>query len=109
MASWLESLEIGENFERFVIDDIQNKLGLHAEKNEVAANLKFYDLILENQKTIECKCDERAEETKNICIETHCDGNESGILTTTADYWMVTDNVRGFLIKTSELRRCIYE
>jgi hypothetical protein len=109
MASWLESLEIGENFERFVIDDIQNKLGLHAEKNEVAANLKFYDLILENQKTIECKCDERAEETKNICIETHCDGNESGILTTTADYWMVTDNVRGFLIKTSELKRCIQE
>jgi hypothetical protein len=109
MASWKESLEIGEKFEKFVMEDIKNKLGFGVEKNEVAANLKLYDLILENGKTIECKCDERAEETKNICIETHCDDNESGILTTSADYWMITDNIKGFLIKTSEIKRCIYE
>ena len=109
MASWKESLEIGENFEKFVISELQNKLALSAEKNEVAVNFKLYDITLENGKTIECKCDERAEETKNICIETHCDGNESGILTTSADYWLITDNINGFLIKTSELRRCINE
>ena len=109
MASWEESLEIGENFEKFVMQEITTKLALEVEKNEVAANLKLYDLTLENNKTVECKCDERAGETKNICIETHCDGNESGILTTAADYWMITDNVQGFLIKTSELRRCVEE
>jgi hypothetical protein len=109
MASWKESLKIGEDFEKFVILEIKTKLALNATKNEVAANLKLYDIILENFKTIECKCDERAEETKNICIETHCDGKESGILTTTADYWMITDNLQGFLIKTSELKRCIDE
>jgi len=109
MASWKESLEIGEVFEKFVMRDIETKLDLKVVKNEIAANLKLYDLTLENGKTIECKCDERAEETKNICIETHCEGNESGILTTTADFWMITDNVRGFLIKTSEIRRCMYE
>lgn len=109
MASWKESLEIGENFEKFVMDDIKTKLGLNVIKNEVAIKYKLYDLTLENNITIECKCDERAEKTKNICIETHCEGNESGILTTTADYWMITDNVQGYLIKTSELRRCIEE
>lgn len=109
MASWKESLKIGENFEKFVMDDIITKLGLNVIKNEVAIKYKLYDLTLENNITIECKCDERAEDTKNICVETHCEGNESGILTTTADYWMITDNVQGYLIKTSELRRCIEE
>ena len=109
MASWKESLKIGEDFEKFVIKEIKTKLAVSATKNEVAANLKLYDITLENTKTIECKCDERAEDTRNICIETHCDGKESGILTTTADYWIITDNQQGFLIKTSELRRCIVE
>ncbi len=109
MASWKESLEIGENFETFIIKDIQSKLNINVIKNEVASNLKLYDLILDNNKTIECKCDERAEETKNICIETHCNDNESGILTTTADYWMITDKTHGYLIKTSEIKRCIEE
>jgi len=109
MASWKESLAIGESFEKFVMQDIASKLDISVEKNEVAANLKLYDLTLEDGTTIECKCDERAEETKNICIETHCNGKESGILTTAADYWFITDNVKGYLIKTSELRRCIDE
>jgi len=109
MASWKESLKIGEDFEKFVIKEIKTKLVLNATKNEVAANLKLYDITLENSKTIECKCDERAEDTRNICIETHCDDKESGILTTTADYWLITDNLQGFLIKTDELKRCIDE
>jgi len=109
MASWKESLDIGEKFEKFIANDIINKLGLNVTKNEVASNLKLYDLTVENGKTIECKCDERAEDTRNICIETHCDDNESGILTTSADYWLITDNIQGFLIKTSEIKRCIEE
>ena len=109
MASWEKSLEIGESFEKFVMREIKNKLALNATKNEVAANLKLYDITIENSKTVECKCDERAEDTRNICIETHCDGKESGILTTAADYWMITDNIQGFLIKTDELKRCIDE
>lgn len=109
MASWKKSLKIGENFEKFVIDDIKTKLGLDVTKNEVAIKYKLYDLTLENGLTIECKCDERAEDTKNICIETHCNDNESGILTTSADYWLITDNIQGFLIKTIEIRRCIIE
>jgi len=109
MATWKESLKMGEVFERFIRIDIWRKLRLKAEKNEVAANLKLYDMTLENGKTVECKFDERAAESLNICIETHCEGNESGILTTTADFWMITDRKRVFLIKTSELKRCIEE
>jgi len=109
MASWKESLAIGEGFEEFVIVDMASKLAVSVAKNVVAANLKLYDLTLENGLTIECKCDERAEDTKNLCIETHCDGKESGILTTSADFWLVTDNVNGYLIETSDLRACIEE
>ena len=109
MASWKESLAIGEGFEEFVMVDIASKLVVSVAKNVVAAKLKLYDLTLENGITIECKCDERAEDTKNICIETHCDGKESGILTTSADFWIVTDNVKAYLIETTELRKCIEE
>jgi hypothetical protein len=109
MTSWNESLKINEIFERFIKIDIWKKSGLKAEKNEVAANLKLYDMTLENGKTIECKYDERAAETENICIETHCDGNESGILTTTADYWVISDRNKTFLIKTTEIKRCVEE
>jgi hypothetical protein len=109
MASWEESLKIGEIFERFIRIDIWRKSELKAEKNEVAANLKLYDMTLENGKTIECKYDEKAAETQNICIETHCNGSESGVLTTTADYWIISDRNKTFLIKTSELKRCIHE
>jgi len=110
MASWEESLKIGEGFEEFVRTDVNKKTGLRMVKNFAPDMLKYWDFdIFENRKKIECKCDERAEETKNICIETHCDDNESGILTTRADYWMITDNVQGYLIKTDELKRCIDE
>lgn len=109
MASWEESLKIGENFEVNRMNDIYNKIGLKCIKNELYSNLKLYDFTIENGITIECKCDKKAEETKNICIETHCNNNESGILTTSADYWLITDNVKGYLIKTIEIKRCIEE
>lgn len=110
MASWKEALQIGERFEKFVMYDILAKTGFESHKNDIRANFKYYDIeVPKLELTIECKCDERAEETQNICIETHSDGNESGILVTKADYWMVTDNVQGFLIKTSELKRCVNE
>lgn len=109
MASWEESLKIGEKFEKFVMHDIETKLSMSVLKNKDETKYKLFDLTVKNGKTLECKCDERAKESKNICIETHCNGNESGILTTSADFWMITDNVKGFLIKTSELKRCINE
>jgi len=109
MASWEESLKIGEDFENNRMKDIYDKIGLKCTKNELYSNLKFFDFTIENGITIECKCDEKAEETQNICIETHCNDNESGILTTTADYWLITDNIKGYLIKTSEIKRCIEE
>lgn len=109
MASWKESLKIGDIFERFIMIDIWRKLKLKSTKNEVAANLKLYDLILENNITIECKFDKKGRETGNVCIETRCDGNKSGIMITTADYWIISDRERTFLIKTINIKKCIYE
>jgi hypothetical protein len=109
MASWKESLKVGDVFERFVKIDIWRKTKLKSTKNEVAANLKLYDLILENDLTIECKYDKKGKESGNICIETRCNGKKSGIMTTTADYWVITDGEKTFLIKTKEIKRCIYE
>jgi hypothetical protein len=109
MASWKESLKVGEDFEKFVIKDINDKIGYKCQKNEVAANLKLYDLVLENDLTLECKFDLKGKESRNICIETRCNGNKSGIMTTTADYWIISDGEQVFLIKTKEIKRCIYE
>lgn len=109
MATWEESKKIGEDFEKEIALGIKTKLGIDVKKNDDKSKFKLYDLILDNGKTIECKFDERAEDTKNFCIETHCDGNESGILTTSADYWAVTNKEQVFLIKISELKKCIYD
>jgi hypothetical protein len=57
----------------------------------------FYDIVLFNgsfaepSKTLECKYDEMASISGNICIEVGCNGRLSGLLITKANYWLIVD------------------
>jgi hypothetical protein len=115
MASWKETSEMGFEFEDFVLEDINKKVLPLAYKNTIKENYSFYDIILfkgnfgEQSKTLECKYDEKASHTGNICIEVGCNGRASGLLVTTADYWLIGDGYIGYLIETTRIREYILE
>jgi hypothetical protein len=117
MASWKETSKAGFEFEDFCLKDINEKKNPLAYKNMIKENYSFYDIILHdgnfsnehNQKTAECKFDEMAAITGNICIETGCNGRLSGLLITKATYWIIGDGVTMYLTTPAEIRRCLTE
>jgi hypothetical protein len=105
-----ESKVYGDVFENKIIEDITNKLNIKCLLNDDESNYKYYDIILvDKNKTIECKHDLKFKSTGRFVIETHCNGNESGILTTKADYWILGDLDTIYIFKTEDLKRCIDE
>jgi hypothetical protein len=113
MPSWKEASELGFKFEKFILEDINNKILPLAYKNMKKEDYSYYDIILFNgdfskpSKTLECKYDEMASLTGNICIETHCNGRWSGLLITKADYWLIADGCMAYLIETKKIHDCI--
>lgn len=114
MADWKTTSQAGFKFEDFCLMDINEKKYPLAYKNMKKEEYSYYDIILFNgnfveNKTVECKFDEKAHETGNICIEVGCNGRLSGLLITTADFWIIGDGHEMFLIKKSKIVDCILE
>lgn len=115
---WNSTSKAGFEFEDKFLEDISKKKYPLAFKNMIKEEFSYYDVMLYNGKLpiipneqikVECKFDEMAHETRNICIETGCNGRLSGLLITTADYWVISDGCDVFVTKTSEIRKCIIE
>lgn len=117
MADWKTTSEAGFNFEDFCLSEINQKVNPLAYKNLIKGDFSYYDIILfdgnfaegHKQKTIECKFDEMAAISQNICIEVGCNGRWSGLLITKADFWLIGDGIEIFLIKKEDISRCITE
>lgn len=113
MPSWKEASTLGFKFEKFVLEDINKKILPLAYKNMTKSEYSSYDILLFNgdfskpPKTLECKYDEMANITGNICIETGCNGRWSGLLVTKADYWLIADGETAYLIETKKIHQCI--
>lgn len=106
---WENTLEIGEKFENLIIDRL-SKIYPLTHKNNNANNFKYFDIIIpEINKTIECKYDEKSEETSNICIEVKCEGRKSGLLATKSDYWVQFAGNKVYVIKTNNIKKLIKE
>lgn len=81
----------------------------------IQGKFKPYDMIDDDGVKYEVKSDRRTVDTGNICIEYMCNGKESGITTTTADWYFyyVVDVKSGkpyerlYKIPTDEIRRMI--
>jgi len=115
---WDSSSKIGFDFEDRFLEDVSAKKYPLAYKNMKKEEYSYYDIllyngklpiVLEEQIKVECKFDEMAYVSKNICIEVGCWGRASGLLVTIADYWVISDDHTVFIIKPSEIRRCLEE
>lgn len=106
---FFESKLIGDEFENKILSEITIKCGLNGKLNDVVEKFKEFDIILSNDIKIECKHDLQFQTTNNFIIETHCNDNESGILTTKADYWILGNLEYIYIFTTENLKKCIAE
>ena len=99
---WRRNVEISEAFEKRCADLFRSR------GHEVEHRLKAFDppdLIVDGRSRIECKCDVRAVDTGNVCIQFEEMGKPSGIQDDT-DFWLHGIGVEGKILLVSTLRLC---
>lgn len=87
MATWLEDLKFGEEYEREVIKKLKPDTYLKMEDN-----FPFWDFITVKDNVIsliEVKADRWANQTKRLAIECVSSGKPSGIFISKAHFWIV--------------------
>jgi hypothetical protein len=115
MASWKITSKLGFDFEKFILEDINEKILPLAYKNMIKEKYSLHDIILFNgdfskpPKTLECKYDLMAGITGNICIEVGCNGRWSGLLISKADYWLIADGEKAYIAERQKIHECIVE
>lgn len=113
--SWKDKLTVGEEFELETIKHIREKRYPLAHKfiSNNSNELKYYDINIPELSIgssligIECKYDEEAFNSNNLCIEIGCNGVESGLTVTKSKYWLHSDTKKIYLILTDKLRELI--
>ena len=98
-------LPYGEVGEKVVLDLIKLK---YPKAHKITGNHSEYDIMIpETNKTVEVKRDAISHLTGNAFIETRCNGTESGLNITTADYWTYMTNEKICLVTPHDIRLCI--
>lgn len=71
---------------------------------------KGYDIwIPEINKSLEIKYDPMSNKTGNIVVEIEMYGKPSGLMATTADYWVFYDDFKFVTITPNNIIRCIFD
>tara|TARA_R100000664_G_C2754436_1_gene142049 strand:+ start:2376 stop:2816 length:441 start_codon:yes stop_codon:yes gene_type:complete len=84
-----EDLPYGEEAEKAVLKRMKKKYAL---SHKVEGNFKYYDLFCpEKNISVEVKRDEPSNESGNCFVEYKCNGYDSGINTSRANYWAICD------------------
>ena len=100
-----EDLKRGIDIELQVLNIIQKKYPSASLINK----FKGYDIwIPEISKSIEVKSDLKSNYTNNIVVEIEMFGKPSGLMITTADYWVFYDGKKYVLIEPMEIIKCIF-
>lgn len=106
MAEFKEALEHGISVENQLLEILRKKYPSTSHVHKY----KGYDLwIPEVHKSIEVKCDAKSNYTGNIVIEIEMYNKPSGLMATTADYWVFYDNVDFVMIKPMKIIQCIFD
>lgn len=115
---WESTLKLGVTFEEFFLSKISENICPLAFKNLKKDEYSYYDIVLYNGKlplnmdeqvTVECKFDQMAKKTGNICIEVGQHGRWSGLHITKADYWVISDGETVYVIKPENIKKSITE
>lgn len=105
MPSFYDSLETGASVEEQVLNILRKKY-----KSASLINAyKGYDIwIPELHKSVEVKQDYKSKYTDNIVVEIEMFNKPSGLLATTADYWVFSDKEDSFVaIPVKKIFQCI--
>lgn len=104
MSSFQEDLAAGLHVESLVLSVLQKKYPCATMVNA----FKGYDIwIPETHKSVEVKYDRMSNTTGNFFVEVEYNGKASGLITTTADYWLIYDDRCFAWIKPRRLFECI--
>lgn len=105
--TFTKDLEYGKDVEHQILKRIQVKYPLAF---MIEGKHKAYDIFIpEISQGIEVKSDRQAEDTRNIFIEIECNFTRSGILTTTAEWYVYQTTKRVFMIRTNDLKAYLIE
>ena len=103
MANFQESLEIGKETEREVLNFVKKK---YPNAYIIDGYFTDYDIFVpELNFGIEVKKDVKSQETKNILVEIEFDGKPSALSVTTAEWYVFYDGECYIWIKPQELKR----
>jgi hypothetical protein len=102
-----KSLKEGEKSERLVMEMVEQK-GLKPIK--IVGAFKPYDFVIaETLQTFEVKRDWKSKETGNVVVEVQMPpGNDSGLITTRADYWVFHLPDCFLFIRPNEIKSVIF-
>jgi hypothetical protein len=101
-----ESLECGRAAEERILAEIRRRYPC---ATRIVGRWSGYDIIIpETGCKVEVKKDLRSLDTGNILVEFEFNGHPSGILTTQADWWVITDDRSDWMITPQELRYFIF-
>jgi len=100
-----EDLAKGLSIEKLVLDIYRKECPCATIVNAY----KGYDIWLpEENYGIEVKYDPKSNETGNVVIEIEMNGKPSGLMTTTAKYWVFYDDELFMQISTRNIIKCIF-
>ena len=105
MNTFKEDLEVGIAIEQKLVNILLKKYP----STTLVNKFKGYDIwIPELHKSIEVKFDEKSKQTGNIVIEIEMYDKPSGLLSTTADYWVFYDGDKFISITPKDIIKCIF-
>lgn len=96
-----ESLTYGQQIENDVLARIQSKYPCAV---RIKGKWSGYDIwIPELSQSVEVKADQKSLTTGNVVVEVEMFGKPSGLLTTTADWWIVFTGLKYYWINPNKL------
>jgi hypothetical protein len=105
MNTFHEDLEAGLAIEQRVLQILQKQYPCATLINAH----KGYDIwIPEIHKSVEVKSDQKSQHTGNFVIEIEMYGKPSGLMSTTADVWVIYDGEIFFKITPRNITKCIF-
>ena len=97
-----KDMPFGEEAEKAVLSIVRKKYPL---AHKIEGRFKYFDLFVpEKNITIEVKRDKGSNETSNYFIEYNCNGYNSGINSSRANFWAIYDESKLIWINKDKLK-----
>ena len=103
---FLTDLERGKKEEKKVYEHFKKQ---YPNTKIVEGYKKEFDIEIPEKFCVEVKFDERSIDTGNYFIEAFFEGRASGINSTTAKLWVISNGKQYLFVNTKDIRKCIIE